>query len=211
MYWLQKTENVLAQFGIPLYFLDGNHEWFDGMEQLGIDINGDDFFQVTPHITYLPRGFAWEWDGVRFLSLGGAVSADKEFRDREEAAGTHVKTWWAQESITDAQMERAARRGKVDVMLCHDTVEIPSALMWHLRGYGGMFGPKLDALSRTNREKISYVVRYTHPKFLFHGHYHFSYKEQWEGTYVRGLDRDTRGQDSYWGFDTEDYRNGDQR
>lgn len=202
-YWLNKMENVLSQHDVHMYFLDGNHEWFCGWDQLGIDINADDFVWADDHITYLPRGFAWEWDGVRFLSVGGAVSVDRY--DRQEGL-----TWDTRERLTDAQVKKAVSRGKVDVMLSHDTVEIPSQLAIHLRTTG-YSNPKLDAISRQHREKLSHIARKVRPQFLFHGHYHYSYVESWEGIRVRGIDRDGSGNKSFHVFDTEDFRNGDQR
>lgn len=199
---LNRLERVLAEYDIPMYFIDGNHECYRYFALLKIDINGEEMQRISPHVTYLPRGCAFEWDGVRFLALGGAVSINQESMIRR-----HGKYGWdAREAITNAQVERAISRGKVDVMLCHDTVELPGLIQLRI-----MEGGKAGTPSRDNRLKVSRVARATRPNFLYHGHYHYAYEAEWEGIRVRGLGRDGHDMDSMWVFDTEEYRKGRQR
>ncbi|MCP4629574.1 MAG: hypothetical protein GY850_39630, partial [bacterium] len=48
----------------PVYFIEGNHEDFQGLEAITK--------KYAEYFTHLPRGTAHEIDGYRFLCLGGA-------------------------------------------------------------------------------------------------------------------------------------------
>lgn len=201
-YRVKKLTNVLKQFDQKMFFIDGNHEDFPTWEQNGIDIHGEHPQIVSERLTYLPRGYSWVWDDVRFLALGGAVSVDKEARTAEE--------WFPAETIKDRDIQRAVSVGKVDVLLTHDTVDMPFKLHEHCSRQFGF--SKLNDASQTHRRRLNYVVRHTRPAINYHGHYHVGYSENWEGMLVRGLSLTGRGgNDAYWVFDTEDFKEGRQR
>lgn len=200
---LNSLNNVLAQFGIPLYWLDGNHENFDLMASIGAKTNATEMVPLTEFVTYLPRGLAWEWDGVRFMSMGGAFSIDKEYR-------TPGLSWWPQETITDADIDRAAVQGKVDVLLTHDAPELPPVLERFMIAEsfidlrtGERDGYKTDRASWANRIAVTVVMQSAEPKLLVHGHFHHRYNDVLANTLIVGLDRDTTGSQSYVVVETE--------
>jgi len=191
-----RATNVLKQYKLQMFFLDGNHDFHPGLEDLyGATHDADRFVPLSENITYLPRGFTWDWDGVRFMSMGGAVSIDKEER-------TEWVDWWPQESITDADVNRACQKGRVDILLSHDVPQLPIRLQSYLERFKGI-NIKLDRASRSNRLAMAAIAQSAEPKLILHGHYHHRYNERWANSMICGLDRDGSGNKSYVIIDTE--------
>lgn len=184
---------------IPWYWIDGNHDNHDFLEAEGVFDKTDGFSQIWPGIHYSARGHAFTWDGVRFLTCGGAFSIDCAYR-------TKNVSWWPQELITDAEVERCAAQGKVDIILSHDAPAgtDPLEMLLDLSGY------KVGEESRLNREQLGRVVNACKPSHLFHGHFHHNYSgtvENGDGiTVVKGLDCDGSGSGAFFLLDTEEFR-----
>lgn len=196
-----KVNNVMSQFDVHLYFLLGNHENYDRLLELGVDHTASEEQQVAEHVTHLPRGYAWDMDDVRFMALGGAYSIDKGHR----AANI---SWWPEETITDADVNRAIENGKVDVLLTHDAPQLAPVLEAYMTSNGmvramGGEGYKIDAASRSNRLAVTAVMQAVEPALLVHGHFHHAYHDILANTVVRGLGMNGSGRDSYFLLDTE--------
>jgi hypothetical protein len=207
-----RLQEKLAEYGIIMDFLDGNHEWFAEWARIGLDINGLEAQALSPNLIYHPRGSVWEWDGVTFMAMGGAVSVDKQRR-------TEGLTWGPEETIKDADVERAISQGKVDVLFSHDSPELGSfwRLKRHLRENGMGPHPKLQRESLENRLQLARVVRAAQPTNLYHGHYHYSYKEHGyitergqESLRIMGLDCNGSLNRQIYVFDTDEYKAGRQ-
>lgn len=195
------------RYNIPLYFLPGNHENYDLLEQYEKNNDRDEygFVIIKPGLLYSPRAHRWTWQGVRFLSLGGAYSVDKYWRVMADegdvrmammrqdmgrtltrrnrwALATGQMSWWRQEEITEAERDRAMEGGEVDVMLTHDKPR-DSMPGWNRKDLGECW---------PNQQKIQDVVDKTQPSLLLHGHLHYAYGQTLPatGTVVRGLDCD---------------------
>lgn len=178
-----QVNRAAMEAGITFYWLDGNHENFDQLEK-EVDFNSAHPQQMYANLWYLPRGSTWEWDGCRFMALGGAYSIDKHRR-------VEGHSWWPQELITSAQVERAVSRGQVDIMLTHDTPEggCPIPVI-SLHGKG-------DEISRGNRLAVSAVLESAKPRLLAHGHMHHRHTTKIGKTRIEGLDCDGTGRDSW--------------
>ena len=183
-------EQVCKRTGVPLLFIDGNHEHHDFLDSLTPDDSG--VSQLSEHIFHLRRGTVWEWRGVSFLAFGGARSIDKQWR-------TEGVDWFPQEVYTVEEANEAIANANskglssVDVLLTHDypsrvappfksPFEIPKSLRAELERDNAILGGMVDLLT---------------PRFQFHGHLHVSYREvrpTWGGrsTEVIGLDMDGR-------------------
>lgn len=160
--FLDETSHLATQAGVPVYFLDGNHENHPLLWSTYTETNDEGFIIVRDNLYYAPRGHRWTWGGVRFLALGGAYSIDREFREIGES-------WWPEEQITDEDVVKAIGDGStVDIMLTHDK---PRAADPHWRK------PDLPAC-HPNQWQVQRVVTEVKPDLLVHGHLHHRYEDR---------------------------------
>lgn len=187
--FLRKVDRTLADLGQTLYVTEGNHEWFDKLDQ--IKPSGDGLKRVTPRIIFLPRGYRWVMNGWKFLSLGGAPSVDFDKRKRGVS-------WWPQEAITMGDVYRIREgveaRGTVDVMITHDAPKGILAIEKAISGNPHGFSDKGLQYSAEGRELLHAAWEMAKPGLLFHGHYHVPVDEVIEGegfsSRIIGLDRE---------------------
>lgn len=171
--FLNGVQDKLAECGMWLDWLDGNHEDHPAINGLvrqhghhnPIPIPGFD------RIRYLPRGYQWSWWGKTFMAIGGAVSVDKTMR-------TEGRSWWPEEELTDEDIAHASR-SQVDVILAHDCplgVDIPGVgrSLRTGNGNGWPYHALLDA--ERHRTKMRDIWLATRPKLWLHGHYHVRYE-----------------------------------
>lgn len=202
--FIESVNKRADRAGVRVYFLPGNHDNYDVLAEWeqGNERDGDGFVRVLPNLHYSPRGHRWTWGGVRFMSLGGAYSVDKDWRTEEdeklrrsarvrremgmslnarqryiEETGHYL--WWPQEEITDDELEFALRPGEVDVLLTHDKPRASNP-GWNRK----------DLIQcHPNQDKIQAVVNAKRPKLLLHGHLHHPYEQVIsERTLVKSLD-----------------------
>jgi len=192
---LDNLNRHFAEAGLPLYWLDGNHENFETMERFGAKPDAPEMVQLRSHITYLPRGVVWEWGGVRFMALGGAHSVDVSHR-------VPFISWWPEERITHADIHRALDSAPdgVDVMLTHDSPHYEE-LNKFLTSFN--LPLKMEEQSRANRRALDGVVDALKPKLLVHGHYHHRLSGQRDGTTIVGLNHSKHGAEAQMILDTE--------
>lgn len=183
--FMRPVTDALKQAGIPLLFVDGNHEDHPTLLRYAIKDNG--LRELTDAIWHLPRGFRWEWNGVRFLAMGGAHSVDRAWRSPGES-------WWGGETITPEQVTEASQQGATDVLVAHDC---PTGVMipgiddrTHMPPY-----PYEDMLrGDDHRHLLRKLVDATKPRAIWHGHYHTRYETTVDLGYdlvtVNGLDCD---------------------
>lgn len=187
--YLFAVETFLEEAGKQLVWLDGNHENHPVLRRnygpesdKHITHEEHGFWRIRDHIWYAPRGHRWDWDGVKFMSLGGAYSIDKNFRK----VGS---SWWWEELITEEEVEQAIEGGLVDIMVTHDC---PDGVQGAIPAEGGLDRQK-DRWpeSLENRRKLARVVQAVRPFALVHGHYHHRNTEMYrypvEGGYATTL------------------------
>jgi predicted phosphodiesterase len=207
---LNAVSHKVREFGLQMFFLDGNHEWYGKMEELGMDLDATEMVEIAEAVTYLPRGLTWEWDGVTFMSLGGAYSIDQD----------GLSKWfdyWPQETLTYAQGQRAIDAGHVDVMLTHDAPdgirvldEMLDRSSDHWRDLmGAKWHFKHRPQSLAHRKFLRAVTDEVQPRVLIHGHYHWRYEDVLHGddyaTKIIGLAHDGEGRDSWVVLDTDEF------
>jgi len=99
-------------------FIDGNHENHDLLDKYPVEEwNGGKVHKISDHIIHLMRGQVFEIDGIKFFTMGGAESTDKDLRKEGES-------WWAREMPSDEEYEEALRNlevvnFKVDIVITH--------------------------------------------------------------------------------------------
>jgi hypothetical protein len=205
---LDQVDRRLEAAGLQMWWLPGNHENYTLIGQLLAKHNAallwPEPVEWTPNITFLPRGARWEWDGVRFGAVGGAVSIDKDRR-------VPGRSWWDAETITDeqeAQMVEWFTAEPVDVLLTHDAPSNPQLGEFLVR-YSDVIGLpyKTEEASRRHRERLHRITVAADPQVVFHGHYHYRYtgRHPQTGAVVSGLGCD--GQSGAWTVvETEGFR-----
>jgi predicted phosphodiesterase len=189
--FLDEVNTLAENTGVPWYAIDGNHDKTSlVLERYGALISQEGFLTVRPHLLYAPRGHRWTWEGVRFMSLGGAYSTDKEYRLWEEAknhksieqqnryrreaghperdSDTSGTLWFPEEEITDAQIEDIlADQSPIDVLFTHDKP----------RGSHPGWNRKDLEECWPNQDRIQRVAVALKPKLLMHGHLHYKYNQ----------------------------------
>lgn len=176
--YVEAVAAAVADTGVPVLFIDGNHENFDML--LALPVRDDGLREVAAGVFHLPRGLVWEWAGERWLAAGGGYSVDKPYR-------IEGVSWWPQETLTEAEVEACIAAGKIDVLLTHDTGThvIPGT-----HRTAEWFQPEQIEISHAHRRQIDRIIEATRPALAFHGHYHTAYTAEVGETRVIGLDKD---------------------
>lgn len=165
--------------GIPVYWLDGNHENFHHLLERDWPVTDDGFWEVNPNLYYSPRGHIWSWGDKNFMSMGGAYSIDKEWRLQQEAKSSRqYSLWWPEETITQSDFYTAvglfeAHAKKIDVFLAHDKpalVQIPN--------FESPFPGRIWPESENNGKFLQALVDIVKPKLILHGHWHWGYTQK---------------------------------
>ncbi|NFC89040.1 metallophosphoesterase [Clostridium botulinum] len=109
--WLQKKN-------FTTLFLDGNHENFDLLYKFPIeDRFGGKVHKINDSIYHLMRGQVFNINGLKFFTMGGASSADKENRIKNIS-------WWEDEipdsnEMTEGLDNLRKHNNEVDYILTH--------------------------------------------------------------------------------------------
>lgn len=201
---LNALNDLAAEFGIEIWWLDGNHENYSLMSALGADHSGDDAVWIRSNVRYLPRGFRFEIDGCRFMAFGGAISMDRNGR-------RPGSSYFFQEAITTYQVD-AVSSEPVDILVSHDVPAGVRTIEAYDEATSHMWPEDAVRDASFNRVLLGEVADKVEPKLIVHGHRHHAYTDKRRGAVVVGLHRDldaetTHGlSDSYLIIDTEDYR-----
>lgn len=167
--WLDYVEELAVHFGVEFFWIDGNHENHDWLGR-----RGSGLVSLRPHVTWASRGTRWEWAGVRFGALGGAVSIDRFLR----RLGVN---WWPQEVVTANDVEQLGD-GELDVLVTHAS-PVPAGRPLRLP-------PRIAADVRSVREQVALAVANTRPRLVVHGHHHVRHTARIGSCRVEGFSRD---------------------
>lgn len=164
--WLKQVDSSLLHHDLECYFHDGNHDDYNWLNSH--PDRGDGFLELGPRLFYSPRGHRWTWDGVRFMSMGGAYSIDKDPDPAFNWKGrTEGINWWPEEMITAEQTAKAIDGDPIDILLSHD---LPTkANIPNLR--------RKDQYPATdiNRAYLQEIVDALKPGAVITGHWHDSF------------------------------------
>lgn len=180
--YVHYLDNLLTQYHINLYFIEGNHEDYEWLGQLPKDELG--LGHVTSHIKHIPRGSQYVVAGKVCTFIGGGVSVDQNIRVKG-------RDWWSEEEITDEQVAQYKQLVKTDVLITHDA---PSGCGLPLPQT--FFDPKLIHKSNQHRNKLEDIREALQPDVIICGHYHLAHNQVYslngKDVYFQALDCD------YW-------------
>lgn len=173
-YWPKYREAWTKRFSHPCWWIDGNHENFDMLNQVDDPDHGFNAFQGSPgwddmieQWEYKPRGTIES--GILFV--GGASSIDKDLR-------TPGVDWFAAENISSPQQRRILEGidsyspERIHTVISHDcptSFDLTPILN----------GPEFNDSNRKFLEEVRRIVR---PDRWFFGHYHRRLGGETEGT-----------------------------
>lgn len=158
---IRNQVNFLPGGYAPVYWVGGNHEDWDQLEQLGAKIT-----EVDRGVFYCPFGATLQISpDITVLFAGGAESVDKDWRLQEMRKGS-PKIWWEQEGVSEADLQRLDQVARADWVISHTA---PNAFavekcLRNLWSAGHLHEPSRDRL-----EEI--FLRYA-PKNWWFGHFH---------------------------------------
>ena len=121
--WNDGENDIIMQefFRVAPYtvlFVDGNHEGFPILNSFPISQwNGGKVHIIDESIIHLMRGQVFNIDGIKFFTMGGATSHDKQFRIKDIS-------WWDAEmpsfdEYNEALDNLAKHNNKVDIIISH--------------------------------------------------------------------------------------------
>ncbi|WP_099021218.1 metallophosphoesterase family protein [Mycolicibacterium palauense] len=171
--YLSTLNSALSRHDMELWWVDGNHEYHPEIVERVAASGGEPWSDPAyPRIKHLPRGYRWELGGYMWMAMGGAHSIDRQLRKPGVS-------WWDEEHITEAEVDRAISAGPVHVVVSHDCplgVDIP----------GIAADPDVDSItsgwprseiiaSNAHRAVLRKICDGVRPRILIHGHYHKRY------------------------------------
>lgn len=161
------TDEALHGTGIErIYVTLGNHEPWDQVSPL-LDAHPGAAVRVSDITWLLPRPARLNIGGRSVLSLGGAASVDRAWREKGVS-------WRKDEEITPEHVSAAIAAGPVDLMLTHESpAQTPvRAVREVLRTNPLGFPDDARAISAESRARVTEVWDAVRPELLIHGHMH---------------------------------------
>jgi Icc-related predicted phosphoesterase len=176
--FLNTVERMAMKANIHLYWVDGNHENHDIIDEMVTTHGGGKPIEIgSEWIRYIPRGCVFTIGSKKIMGYGGAYSWD--WKDRELGI-----SYWRQELINDYKVDELPEQ-KVDILVTH---EAPL-------GKEISYKDKI-AISVHQRELVSEIQQKVNPALHVCGHHHT--RETWMNgdTEVHVLGRDDMADES---------------
>ena len=121
--FIADTAAFSEDHNIDLYWVDGNHENHDKLNELVEEHGNQHPIRISGRVYYIPRGCIVNIDDRNIMGFGGAVSVDRGWR-------TAGETWWASEAITadevDALKCPTSSNAQVDILVTHEAPAGPA-------------------------------------------------------------------------------------
>lgn len=167
--FLDEIQEAAKKAKLTVHAIGGNHENWDHWEWYVNNLPlSHRWAMVRSRIALAPKVHHWKWNNKQFVSAGGAVSVDREWRLQNEAGrGSGPRTlYWPNEELTEADVHKIEMLGiKPDYLITHDC---SNNTPFRMR-------LKNDPDSERHRRRIDRVLKATRPDLHFHGHMHTKY------------------------------------
>lgn len=153
-----------ANYQTTIYWIEGNHENFNLIKKLPLDIGGC-FRICSPHIRMMIRGGVYIINDLKILACGGADSVDRGLRQEG-------LTWWADERISEETIDTIINHYKdwdFDIVISHAAprkiVDNNKAILCELN----LDENKIDHTSEDRLQQLRGNIKF---KKWYFGHYH---------------------------------------
>ena len=169
-------------FGVPVYFVDGNHEDHNSLEQLVIKHGKNNPIDVGGNCWYVPRGCIFEITNPftnnkkTILGLGGAYSIDWKQRVPQVS-------WFEQEQLRYSDIIDLNTDNNVDIIISHTC---PERLLRDVANTCQIDYNRI--IERQSEKLLDQVFTLIKPKYWFFGHWHQRDTYQVEQTTFELLD-----------------------
>lgn len=176
--FLKRANRVAKHYGIRVYVTPGNHEDWDYINELhaGGNVNEEGFTILRQkNLLMADRGFRWTWDGVSFVSLGGAPSVDRAWRAKQQGgmfAMRRDRLWYEKEMITQEDVDKTVAGGYADVMVAHDAPRNVPTIDNMIKGNPHGFRAEDLLYADEGRDLMDQAFKGVAPRTFLHGHYH---------------------------------------
>ena len=169
-YKSSQDEQVLnlykEQFPWTTLWIDGNHENFDQIEQYKKEKwNGGYVHKINDSVIHLMRGQVYTINNLKFFTMGGGVSIDKEYR-------IPGLSWWPQEMPSSKEYDEALKN------LRKNNLEV-DYIVTHSCPYSYLKKTFSDTYYKTEfKDELNYWLDYIDTdlkvkyKHWYYGHYH---------------------------------------
>ena len=191
--YLRKAEVKLAQVGLELWWVDGNHDDMRALSSRPVAPDGRR--RVAEHVWHLPRGHRWAWGDTEWMAAGGAVSLDRYAR----AEGV---SWFRNEALSEIEVDQMVAQGFADVVVSHDgpwgvgTLQRRFSLDLPPSERESWWPDDLLGESDEHMRRVRRLVDGVRASKVFHGHHHVRYDDEFAARHgtvrVTGLG-DNRG------------------
>lgn len=173
VHYLDGLQDELKNAGLTVRFVDGNHENHELLRSK-YDVIAPAAYKIRPNIVYQSRGSTLEVDGVKLVFCGGATSIDKHGR-------TPGFSWWPEEVLTYTDIHNTIANGAdCDILVTHDAplgnYHMNNVLKEQNASTSNYRMHELFQESYAHRKMIYGIVDAIRPRYLVHGHYHYSHQ-----------------------------------
>lgn len=166
--WDGGAQTFTNPTGVPVYWIDGNHENFDDLyERFDYSLLAPQ--ETQENVFWCPRGTILDLDGWTALCFGGGTSVDRQWRIPGES-------WWQQEKITSGEIDRAVANWGAHADVPHErrillTHECPAEILPHALDV--VHSAKVsDLASEHDRILLGELLERFDPVLHLHGHWH---------------------------------------
>lgn len=178
--WSRETlpQNIQQLEEIPfnILFVDGNHENFDILGTLPVEIwNGGKVHRVCKNVLHLMRGQVFAIEGKKFFTFGGANSIDKNWRVN------HV-SWWEEEMPSEFEIAEGkinlCRNYDIDYVITHAPLIEATDYLYRRSFLRSRFGKERYSPNNNKCGQIlsSMFENITNVKCYYSGHMHLDEK-----------------------------------
>jgi len=165
----------IADFTLPVYFIDGNHEQHERLQQ-AIQYNDNDICEISKNLYYIKRGKVVTINGIKIGCLGGGVSIDKHVRTTGiDFFDCEVPSYEEFQSFIDV-----VQMHKPDYIVTHDA---PFSAIVH----SGICPRVREDESNRGFDNVFNAIKDCDFKCWIFGHYHSSKSFEYKNKKFRAL------------------------